>query len=71
MDYNKSRKKMTGVSSRVTEKTMKSLTGLGNTKKTKVMVGWIGKDNVIELSWLRNVKSLILPLCLYDHWQTT
>ena len=62
---------MTGVSSRVTEKTMKSLTGLGNPKKTKVMVGRMGKDNVIELSWLRNVKSLILPLCLYDHWQTT
>lgn len=34
---------MTGVSGRVTEKTMKSLTGLGNPKKTQVMEGWMGE----------------------------
>lgn len=34
---------MTSVSGRVTEKTMKSLTGLENPKKTQVMVGWMGE----------------------------
>ena len=34
---------MTDVSGRVTEKTMKSLTGLGNPKKTQGMEGWMGE----------------------------
>ena len=54
---------MTDVSGRVTEKTMSG--------QECVATGVDGGDNGIELSWLRNVKSLILPLCLYEHWQTT
>lgn len=53
---------MTGVSGRVTERTMESLTEFGNPEKMGVIMGTDKErqGNIVEIQWLGSIKILIL-----------